>query len=41
MFILSYIPSGLEFRSTNYTSVYENSELNLYKNVKLVSENSN
>ena len=34
MFILSFISSGLEFWSVNHTSIYENSELNVFKNVK-------
>ena len=38
MFILSCISRGLESLSVTYTSVYENSELNVYKNVKCFDE---
>ena len=38
MFILSYISSGLEFSSVNHTSIYENSELKVFKN-KIFSRN--
>ena len=38
MFILSSITSGLELRSVNHISIYENSELNIYKNIKFVRE---
>ena len=38
MFILSSISSALEFWSVNYTSEYENSELNVFKNIKLWGE---
>ena len=38
MFILSSIFSGLEFRSVNHTSIYENSELKVFKNVKFLGE---
>ena len=31
MFILSSISKGLEFWSVNHTSIYENSELNVFK----------
>ena len=34
MFILSSASSGLEFWSVNDTSVYENSELKVFKNTK-------
>ena len=33
MLVLSYIPSGLEFWSTNHTSIYENSELNVFQDM--------
>ena len=35
MFILSSISSGLEFWSVNHTSIYENSELKVFNNIKL------
>ena len=38
MFISSSISSGLEFWSVNDTSIYENSELNDFKNIKMFSE---
>ena len=38
MFILSFISSGLEYGSANHTSIYENSELNVFKNIKLLDE---
>ena len=38
MFILSSISSGLEFWSVNHTSIYENSELNVFKNIKVLGE---
>ena len=38
MFILSSISSDLEFRSVNHISIYENSELNNFKNMKPLSE---
>ena len=41
MFILSPISSGLEFWSVNHTSIYENSELKIFKNMKLSGEISN
>ena len=34
MFILTSISSGLEFWSVNDTSIYENSELKGFKNIK-------
>ena len=40
MFILSSISSGSELRSVNDTSIYENSELKLFKNVNLFRETS-
>ena len=36
MFILSSISSGLEFWSVNHTSIYENSELKVFKNIKFL-----
>ena len=41
MFILSYISSGLEFWSVNHTSIYENSELKVFKNIKFLGKNLN
>ena len=41
MFILSSISRGLEFRSVNHTSIYENSELKVFENMKLMGEISN
>ena len=41
MFILSSISSGLEFWSVNHTSIYENSESNVFKNRKFLGEISN
>ena len=38
MFILSSISRGLEFWSVNHTSIYENSELNYFKNIKFFGE---
>ena len=38
MFILSYISSGLEFRSVNKTSRYEYSELKVFKNIPFLGE---
>ena len=38
MFILSSTSSGLEFWSVNHTSVYENSELEVFKNINFFSE---
>ena len=37
MFILSSTSSGLEFWSVNHTSVYENSELEVFKNINFFS----
>ena len=36
MFTLSFISSNLEYRSVNHTSIYENSELKVFKNIKLL-----
>ena len=41
MFVLSSIFSGLEFWSVSHTSIYENSELNVFKNIKFFDEMSN
>ena len=41
MFILYSISSGLDFWSVNQTSIYENSELNFFKNTKFLGEISN
>ena len=38
MFILSSIFSGLEFWSVNHTSIYENTELNFFKNIEFLGE---
>ena len=38
MFILSSISSGLEFWFVNHTSIYENSEWNVFKNINLSGE---
>ena len=41
MFVLSSISSSLEFWSVNYTSIYENSALKVFKNIKFLGELSN
>ena len=41
LFILSSISSGLEIWSVNHTSIYENSEWNVFKNIKFLSEITN
>ena len=41
MFILSTTYRGLEFWSVNHTSIYENSEIKFFKNIKLLGEISN
>ena len=41
MFILSSISSALEFLLVNHTSIYENSELNVFKNITFLDELSN
>ena len=41
MFILSSISSSLKFWSVNYTSMYENSESKVLKNIKFLGEISN
>ena len=38
MLILSSISSGLEFLSVNHTSIYENSESKIFKNMNFVGE---
>ena len=38
MFILSSIASGLEFWSVHHTSIYENSELKVFKNATFLGE---
>ena len=38
MFILSSISSGLEFWWVKYTSIYENYESNIFKNIKPLDE---
>ena len=40
MFILSYNSSSLKFWSVNHTSMYENSELKVLKNIKNFGETS-
>ena len=41
MLILSSIFSDLKFWSVNYTSIYENSEWKVFKNIKYLGEISN
>ena len=41
MFVLSSISRGLEFWLVNYTLIYENSELNVFKNIKFLGQISN
>ena len=41
MFILSSVSVRLEIRSVSYTSINENSELKVFKNMKFVGEISN
>ena len=41
MFILSCIPSGLEFWSVNHTLIYEIPELKVYENMIFSGEISN
>ena len=38
IFILSSISSGLEFWSVNHTSIYENSESKVFKNIRFLGE---
>ena len=37
-FIISSVSNVLEFWSVNHTSVYENSELNVFNNIKFLGE---
>ena len=41
MFILSSISSSLEFWSVNLTWIYENSESQVFENIKFLGEISN
>ena len=41
MFILSSIPSSLEFWSVNHTSIYRNSELKVFKKRSFLGQISN
>ena len=41
MLILSSISKSLEFWSVNHTSINENSEWNVFKNIKFLGEISN
>ena len=41
MFILSSISSYLEFWSKNYSSIYENPDLKVFKKIKVMGEISN
>ena len=41
MFIVSTIPRALEFWFVNHTSIYENSESYIFKNIKFFGEISN
>ena len=38
MFVLSSISSGLEFWSVNHTPMHQNSESNVFKNIKFFGE---
>ena len=38
MFILPYISSGLEFQLVNHTSIYQNSELKVFKKIIFFGE---
>ena len=38
MFVLTSIFSSLEFWSVNHTLIYENSELKVFKNLKVLRE---
>ena len=40
MFVLVSISSGLEFWSVSHTSIYGNSELNVFRNIKFLQEMS-
>ena len=41
MFILSSFSRGLEFRPVTHTSIYENPESKVFKNIKFFGEISN
>ena len=41
MFILSSFPRGLEFWSVNHTTIYENSESKVFKNIEFLGDTSN
>ena len=41
MFILYSVSSGLEYWSVNNTLIYENFELNVFKNIKFLDKISN
>ena len=38
MFILSFVFSGSDFCSVNHTSLYQKSELKVFKNIKFLGE---
>ena len=38
LLILSSVSNGLEFWSVGHTSIYENSELKVFRNIKFLSE---
>ena len=40
-FVLSSISRGLLFRSVNHTSIYQNSELNIFKGMKFFGASFN
>ena len=41
MFIISSVSSGLEYLSVNHTSIYENSKLKVFQNIKFLGERFN
>ena len=41
MFVLPSISGGLEFWSINHTSIYEDSQLNVFKSINLLGGTSN
>ena len=41
MFVLSSSSCGVEFWLVNHTSIYENSESNVFKNIKCLGEKTN
>ena len=41
MFILPFISSDLEFWSVNHTSIYENAQLKVIENIRILVEISN